>query len=95
MTPGHNKVGAFTISTEMLRELPMSIVNKIFKDIIVVRAEMLLHKNAIEYIANGEPFDEIGIREQVPEYEIMIHEFFPSGNALFLKKQIKIEWKRK
>jgi hypothetical protein len=69
------KIGKFYIDM-ILIEKDLYIVRKAFSflGIVPTRAEMLYHKNAIEYYAFSSFFDEVPDCEIIPEYNLIFHE---------------------
>lgn len=62
-----SRKGHFSISRTLIKEEP-EVVALAMSGMIVMRAECMLHTDAIEYWAMSEHFDEIELGEIVPEY---------------------------
>ena len=61
------KIGRFSISIDVIQD-NSDMVKEVFKGLIVVRAEMLYHSQAIEYTALGDCFDTVPEGEIPPYY---------------------------
>jgi len=46
---------------------------KLMGEVIVIRAEALLHNDMVEYIAISKHFDEVGEGVMIPEYKAIMH----------------------
>jgi hypothetical protein len=68
-----NRVGKFEVEREVIDDYP-EVVMQIMGQVIVLRAEFLLHKNAIEYIARSPHFEEGPEGMEAPSYDIEINE---------------------
>ena len=64
--------GKFLISKDLLESLDSEKLNLLFKDILIVRAEMIFHLDQVEYYAYSEHFDEVDLGFVVPEYQAVI-----------------------
>lgn len=64
-----NKIGKFYISQDLLR-LDYEMVKKVLSKVVVVRCERQFHNHSFEYIAIGNPFDEIQTGEVPPTYTV-------------------------
>lgn len=65
------RIGRFLVQRKLIYDEPAT-VRLIFEGLIVVRAEMLYHQDAIEYTALGGIFDEVAQDKPVPLYRIEI-----------------------
>lgn len=79
-----NKIGKFSIEADAFNQHP-DVVRTIMGECIILRAEMLLHMKAVEYVAIVEDFDEIEPGEQAPFYDL---EFDPDAEK-------KVTWARR
>ena len=66
------KAGKFRISVSLLESLPINIINRIFEDMVIMRAEMDYYSNSIEYVAYCIKFDTLEETQIVPKYEAVI-----------------------
>lgn len=64
-----NRVGRLRISNELFRADDLGIIQKVFAEIIPVRAEQMFHIGGVEYIALSEHFEETPPSEEPPLYE--------------------------
>lgn len=63
------RVGKFSISRDMIENGP-ELVKQILGKCVVVRAEMMFDRDAIEYIAFCDEFDEVYLGSRPPSYAI-------------------------
>ena len=63
--------GKFMVSRELLSEATPELV-EFMKNFLIIRAEMLFHTDAIEYIAISELFDPVKEGYDAPEYDFTI-----------------------
>ena len=77
------KVGKFRMNRRVMDDSSMKLLQKIFKDIIVVHAENYFAEDVIVYTAIGDVFDEVKQGHVIPEYMIRITKY---------KKYNKVEW---
>jgi hypothetical protein len=69
----NNRFGVFEITRYFIEEQPESVVDMFSKlKMIVVRAEMLYHKNAIEYTAMSPFFEKLEMGYVTPFYKIEV-----------------------
>jgi len=67
-----NKIGKFLVSNEMLRNKGThKNIMKLMGRMIIVRAEQRFDKNAIEYIAMSDYFNEIAEGEKARNYQFV------------------------
>ena len=66
------RIGKVIISDSILCSLDKDELNLIFRELIIVRAEHLLHIPAMEYIAFSEFFDRTIQGHEMPYYEAKI-----------------------
>jgi hypothetical protein len=71
MSSHDDRVGIFTIPGRTIKDYPKLAI-ELLSGCIVVRAEGMFHKDAIQYIAYHERFDVVEDGGEVPEYEITI-----------------------
>lgn len=69
----YRNLGKFSINSDFIKDHPEELA-KVFAIMkcVPVRAEMIFHKNEIEYFAIAENFPEIKKGEIIPEYLIKI-----------------------
>lgn len=67
------RIGRFGISNVIIRDL-RDVALKILSGLIVVRAEALIYKDEIDYVAIGECFDEIEEYSEPPRYNAILTE---------------------
>ncbi len=63
------RIGRFRISNELIEKNPDAI-QKAFAQVIPVRAEQMLHIDAIEYCAISKHFEEIQEEQEAPYYDV-------------------------
>lgn len=68
------RVGIFEIPIQSIH-LMLEVVQRIMARVMVVRAEMLYDRNAIEYTALSNDFEEVPQGHIPPRYEVMYDEF--------------------
>ena len=81
MFKNDRRIGKFYISCEFIEYNP-EVVRKIMSKMIVVRAEVLWNRAAVEYHAICDLFDHVGIGCDAPEYKIV----FQDSDFLEVKK---------
>jgi hypothetical protein len=79
------RLGRFDIPRQTIIENP-EIAVAITNNMVIFRAEMMLYKDAIEYMAIYSMFDEIREGVTIPYYEIIVNK---------IGDEIKIKVKRK
>lgn len=68
---GHRRAGRFRISAELIEdELPL--VQRIMGMCVILRAECLWERRAIEYVALSPQFDELAEVTLLPDYEWIV-----------------------
>lgn len=65
------RIGHFLLS-KCLIENDYKAVQKVMAECVVIRCEMLYHKDSFDYIALSELFDEVDEGCEVPFYEIVV-----------------------
>lgn len=68
---GAHRIGKFCIDVRQIERMP-KVAMAILNGCIVVRAESMWHRNAIEYMAISDQFDEVAVGDVCPEYEPQI-----------------------
>lgn len=63
------RYGKFELDTELFTEAP-DVVRRIMADCIILNAHILIHKEAVEYTALVEQFDDIEIEMPPPDYDL-------------------------
>ena len=83
------KRGKFSIDCKMLYYHNQDMFNKVFKDIVVLRAEHSIVDDRINYEAIGEAFDEVQGMITTPEYKCEFHAYKTSKGS-----RTRIKWRR-
>lgn len=83
----HRAFGRFSVDLDHIEHRP-ALARQILKDLIVVRAETMFHKHAIEYVAFGEPFRPIAPGEDAPYYTVEIRDLV-GGKYLVTFQEVK------
>lgn len=83
------KRGKFSIDMKALYYHGPKMLGKVFKDIVVLRAEHMIVHDRIDYVAIGEVFDEIEDSMETPKYECDFHAFKTKNGSRTL-----IKWRR-
>jgi len=63
-----NRRGTFDIARELVESNPELLMEHIFSKIVVLRCEFCYSKNAFEYHACSNEFDEVPEGEEIPRY---------------------------
>lgn len=63
------RYGKFELDTDLFSEAP-DIVRRIMSECIVLNAHILIHKEAVEYIALVESFDDVELALPPPDYDM-------------------------
>jgi hypothetical protein len=69
LEPWRSRAGRFEVPYELLQKHP-DVVRRVLSEVIVVRAEMMVVIQAIEYDAYGLAFDQLEEGAIVPRYDI-------------------------
>jgi len=62
-----NRIGKFTLNRHMVDECPDQ-ARAVLRDMLVLRAEAMWHRNEIEYIAAHPAFETLGLNAEPPKY---------------------------
>lgn len=69
-------LGCFAVSVELLDKMPDLLMKDIFSKMVIIRAEHMLDRNAIVYVAySPEYFDLVPEGAQAPTYLLQIDKF--------------------
>jgi len=82
------RVGRFQIHIGIIEKGKPEQLKQLFGEMIITRAEMLLHTGCIDYIAISDMFDPIKPGEQIPVYQFE----FKDGN--WTAKRIDTEFNK-
>lgn len=83
------RVGKFEIDNRLLRENKKAAL-AILTGCVVVRAEAMFHKDAVEYIAYGEHFEPNDPRCVVPRYDVTVRDLVGGKYAVtFTKSEVQ------
>ena len=66
------RFGRFRITFDAI-ETGHEYVYQVMGEVIIIRAEALLHNDMVEYIAISKHFDEVGEGVMIPEYKAIMH----------------------
>lgn len=66
------RLGRFYITHDLLKQEPEAIREHVLAKMVIVRAELLWERNAIEYVAMSELFDLLPWYHTAPEYGIVM-----------------------
>ncbi len=66
------RAGRIYISNKLIEKIPVKILSEITKDLFVVRSEQSYIRDAIEYIALSDKFEEVETMCELPEYEMLV-----------------------
>ena len=67
-------LGRFDVSIQMIDEYP-DTVRHVMKDIIVIKAECICHKDCIRYVGISEKlFGVVKIGHEIPKYQLITNE---------------------
>ena len=69
-----NRIGKVYVSKELLLSNGTDVADLIFRNLIIVRCECLIHMGErFEYIAYSHLFDEVDMGTEPPKYDIILH----------------------
>ena len=68
----NRRLGKFHITFDAI-ETDHEYVYQIMGEVIIIRAEALLHNDMVEYIAISKHFDQVEQGAMIPEYKVIIH----------------------
>lgn len=81
-----NRVGKFSVTTEFLHTIELDMLNKVFKDIYIVKAEHNYAYALIDYVAVSPLFDCIDVGQEIEP---------PRYTCTMVKGETDVlEWKR-
>lgn len=76
------KLGKFEISHELIKDENLSgMIKRVMAKVIILQAESLYYRNAIEYVGISDLFEEVREGHEIPCYNIIISE-----NDIFAEK---------
>jgi len=69
----NNRIGKFWISINLIHEHHDEVVEMFYKlKIVIVRSEVMYHKDSIEYVGISPEFREVPLNEVLPEYNLVV-----------------------
>lgn len=81
------RVGRFQIHIKIIETAKQEQLKALFGEMIVTRAEMLLHTGCIDYVAISDFFEPVGPGQQMP-----IYQFEYKGSGKWEAKRVKSEF---
>lgn len=66
------RIGKFSITRDLIDAAPEAVRRLVMSNVIVLRAELMAHMDAIEYIAISDEFEEVEPGMMPPDYVVTI-----------------------
>jgi len=85
------RIGSFCISQEFLENIKEKYLFDFFSNFIVLEAQFRQQRNAVEYVAISNLFEEIERPHVPPQYYINIQKDFKNGNLILKYSAQKID----